>query len=77
MSTRYRFRQFDISPDLEPDADPITYAVSCAVCSAAAVPSESPDTTTWITSHLRDEPEHLTYRETVVRPYRAAPGEWR
>ncbi|WP_323375756.1 DUF7848 domain-containing protein [Streptomyces alkaliterrae] len=73
----YRFREYRVEPDTEPDAEPVTFTMSCAVCEASG-PTES-DTSSaarWIPAHLKQEPEHLTYREHITRPYRAVPGPW-
>lgn len=64
-------------PDQEPDAEPITYAMACCVCAATGPPSLDPSASAeWIPVHLKRQPEHLTYRESVTRPYRAVPGAW-
>ncbi|MBB1246125.1 hypothetical protein GL263_21580 [Streptomyces durbertensis] len=73
----YRFREYRVEADGEPDAEPVTFTMSCAVCGASG-PAEA-DTSTaarWIPVHLKQEPEHLTYREQITRPYRAVPGSW-
>ncbi|MFM9368052.1 hypothetical protein [Streptomyces sp. Da 82-17] len=76
MTATYRFREYTIRPDDEPDAEPHTYAMQCAVCETSGSPSnESPDPTSWAFEHVREYPEHLTYREIITRPYHAVPGE--
>ncbi|WP_431042849.1 hypothetical protein ACQUSR_13725 [Streptomyces sp. P1-3] len=73
----YRFREYAITPDTEPDAEPHTYAVTCVVCEEIGHRSEDVDVAhEWVVRHLRANPEHLTYREHVTRPYRAVPGAW-
>lgn len=74
----YRFRNFHLRPDEEPDAEPLTFAMQCAVCGRAGAPGPSSEhALSWVWAHLREAPDHLTYRERITRPYRATPGEWR
>lgn len=77
IRARYRHREFHIQPDREPDAEPLTFTMRCAVCGvtgpATLAAQRSAD---WIAEHLKSRPQHLTYRETVTRPYRAVPGPW-
>lgn len=74
---RYRHREFGIEPDVEPDAEPITYTMCCCVCGASGPPTLDPQVSaSWISIHLGRAAEHLTYRESVTRPYRAVPGAW-
>lgn len=76
--TRYRFRTYDVRADQEPDAEPITYGLRCSVCDAEGPVRECADEAlAWIFEHVKSEPEHLTYRETIGRSYRAIPGDWR
>ncbi|MBB0244772.1 hypothetical protein FNQ90_11815 [Streptomyces alkaliphilus] len=70
------FQKHTIEPDHEPDAEPITFAAQYAVCEEVGPAGEDDETgTDWMLGHLRAHPEHLTYREIVTRPYRAAPGD--
>ncbi|MCK1796671.1 hypothetical protein MTQ01_11720 [Streptomyces sp. XM4193] len=74
---RRRYRSFTVTADLEPDAEPITFAMACCVCGATGPESTDPDlSSAWVPTHLKHRPEHLSYRETVTRPYRAIPGPW-
>lgn len=73
----YRHRAFRISPDHEPDAEPWTFTMQCAVCDASSPTGEDVGPAQdWATQHLKTKPEHLSYRETITRPYRAEPGAW-
>lgn len=73
----HRFREFTIHPDVEPDAEPWSYAMQCAVCDESSPAGEDViDTQQWAAEHLKDNPEHYTYREHVSRPYRFEPGQW-
>ncbi|MQS06076.1 hypothetical protein FNX48_002430 [Streptomyces sp. IF17] len=70
-----RFREYAIEPDREPDGEPVTYAAQCAVCEEIGPAEKDEETgTDWMLAHLRANPEHLTYREIVTRPYLAVPG---
>ncbi|WP_306663018.1 DUF7848 domain-containing protein [Streptomyces alkaliphilus] len=72
---RMRFREYAIEPDREPDGEPVTYAAQCAVCEEIGPAEKDEETgTDWMLAHLRANPEHLTYREIVTRPYLAVPG---
>ncbi|WP_431041409.1 hypothetical protein ACQUSR_05585 [Streptomyces sp. P1-3] len=73
----YRFREYLITSDTEPDAEPYTYAMTCAVCEEMGPRSEEmADAHEWAERHLKANPEHLTYREHITRPYLAKPGKW-
>lgn len=70
----YRFRQHTLSQDPQ---EPIVHTMACKQCGASGSDSEEPrDGTEWATAHLKGNPDHLTYRETITRSYRAVPGEW-
>jgi hypothetical protein len=73
----YRFREYTIAPDVDPDAEPVSFAAQCAVCDATGPQAESADDAhAWAFQHIRDHPEHLTYRSLVTLPYRVIPGAW-
>ena len=73
----FRFRDYTIRPDFRPDAEPITSAMQCAKCDESGPQTEeSEDGTAWAARHLKANPEHLDYREHVIRPYRFEAGEW-
>lgn len=74
---KYRFRNFRIEADEEPDAEPHTFGMECVACGSSGPAKESPErATAWAWAHLREVPEHLTYREWISRPYRVVPGDW-
>lgn len=73
----FRFRNYHFRPDTEPDAEPHTFTMRCAVCDATGPTSERPeDGGAWAAEHLKAQPEHFTYRETITRPHRFQPGAW-
>ncbi|WP_425829269.1 hypothetical protein [Streptomyces fractus] len=73
----FRHRTFRIMPDHEPDAEPWTFQRHCGVCNASSEPTEALDQAEdWNEAHLKANPGHLSYRETITRPYRAEPGAW-
>ncbi|MGP3991460.1 DUF7848 domain-containing protein [Streptomyces sp. 3N207] len=73
----FRLREFRLVPDTEPDAEPVTFTMQCAVCDQTASPHTSQSVPhNWVTRHLKENPEHLTYREIITRPYRFEPGAW-
>ncbi|MGD9483319.1 hypothetical protein WDH52_08650 [Streptomyces sp. TRM70308] len=73
----YRFRNFTVWPDGEPDAEPVAYAMQCAVCGEFGPDVEDADAATgWALVHLRQNPQHFTYRHVLRLPYRIVPGEW-
>lgn len=68
----FRFRTWTLQPDREPDAEPVTYAMQCAVCGEGSEPGEDFSAAEkWTFRHAGHNPSHHTYRETVVRPWRA------
>jgi len=84
QTTRYRFRQYGITPD------PMTVAEFSAVCVSdlRASDHDSPEcgassgeltdaaaVTRWIAEHLRDT-GHPNYRQTTSVGITAEPGEW-
>ena len=76
-STAYRFRAFRITPDHEPGAEPGTFAMQRVVCEEAGpAATDVREAHDWAETHLKANPEHLTYRELVARPYRAEPRAW-
>ncbi len=73
----YRFRDHTLTPDKEPDAEPLTYTFQCAVCDTNGPTDTEPDTAShWTFRHLKEHPEHFTYRSLVTLPYRITPGAW-
>ncbi|WKX68878.1 hypothetical protein [Streptomyces sp. XD-27] len=73
----YRFREYVITPDTRPEAEPHTYAMTCTACHTVGPRSEDMDEAhAWAARHLKANPEHLTYREHITRPYLAKPGKW-
>lgn len=73
----YRHRSSRITPDVEPDAEQWTFQRQCAVCDASSEPAEDLEQAEdWNETHLKANPDHLTYRETITRPNRAEPGAW-
>lgn len=74
---RYRFREYTLVPDEEPDAEPVTHTAQCAVCAEFGPDTKSQDDATgWIFAHVKDNPDHFTYRALVTLPYRVVPGVW-
>ncbi|MGI5529070.1 hypothetical protein ACQEVX_17240 [Streptomyces syringium] len=74
MSTRsvFTFGDWTLQPDLEPDAEPVTYAMQCAVCEESSEPGEDVgEAQGWTFRHAGRNPSHHTYREMIVRPWRA------
>lgn len=67
----YRFVNYTVIPDKEPDAEPLTFRLQCSVCEEQG-PQEktTEDAAAWALIHVKDNREHLTYREHVTRPYR-------
>ena len=77
MGARFRFREFTLVPDDEPDAEPIEFAFQCAVCNMVGPTlTDAEKASEWSHDHLRDHPEHFTYRQITTLPYRMQPGEW-
>ena len=76
MSGRiYRFRNFALIPDNEPDAEPAEFAFQCAVCNEVGPTEEDrEEVSRWTFQHLASNPEHYTYREILILPYRMQPG---
>jgi hypothetical protein len=73
----YRFREHILGPDRRPEAEPVTFTMRCATCDASGPASVSgEDGTAWAVTHLKAQPDHVDYREHIVRPYRAEPGAW-
>jgi hypothetical protein len=73
----YRLREYHIVADEEPDAEPLSFSAECAVCEQFGPEEETSEAAgAWVIRHLKDNPEHLTYRERVTRPLRAVPGRW-
>ncbi|GAA1935394.1 hypothetical protein GCM10009716_48020 [Streptomyces sodiiphilus] len=73
----YRFREHHIVADEEPDAEPLSFSAECAVCEQFGPEEETSEAAgAWIVRHLKANPEHLTYRERLIRPLRAVPGRW-
>jgi hypothetical protein len=73
----FRHREFTIAQDTEPDAEPWTFSFECQVCEKTGPKKESSDDAfDWALDHLKQFPEHLSYREHITRPYRAIPGRW-
>ncbi|KUF15339.1 hypothetical protein [Streptomyces silvensis] len=71
-----------LSPDREPDAEPITRQMVCVVCEEDAGPDASSEpyedgedgvlaAQSWVFGHTARHPCHHTYRELIVRPWRA------
>lgn len=74
---RYRYRTYRIGLDEEEHAEPLGFTMACVGCGAEAGTVTDPwASRDWIVRHLKDEPTHLTYRETVTRPFRAHPEAW-
>ncbi|MGD3112893.1 hypothetical protein [Streptomyces sp. YGL11-2] len=66
------FQEWTLQPDQEPDAEPVTYSMQCAVCEEASTTSEDfADGQSWVFRHAGRNPSHLTYREIIIRPWRA------
>ncbi|PWI16769.1 hypothetical protein DI272_23340 [Streptomyces sp. Act143] len=64
--------RWTLEPDREPDAEPVTYAMECAVCgerSESSVDFGVPQG--WVLAHGGRNPSHHSYREVIVRPWRA------
>lgn len=73
----YRFRKYQIAPDLRLDAEPPTFAMECMSCDASGLEAATTDSASaWIVMHLKEQPMHLRYRERITRPYRAEPRDW-
>lgn len=73
----YRFREHTIAPDTQPDAEAWLFFFECQVCQDTGPRKDSPDDALdWTLEHLKQNPEHLSYREHITRPYRAVPGRW-
>ncbi|WP_312018540.1 hypothetical protein [Streptomyces sp. I05A-00742] len=74
MSPRsvFLFRTWTLQPDREPDAEPVTYAMRCVVCGAESDAAEDfLDAQHWTFRHAGRNPSHHTYRELIMRPWRA------
>ena len=77
MSTRYRFREWTLTPNHEPDAEPIEVTYECAVCGKKGPTEENPEAAQkWTFDHLREKPEHVSYRQHSVLPYAMIPGDF-
>ncbi|MFE1360400.1 DUF7848 domain-containing protein [Streptomyces harbinensis] len=67
-----RFMRWTSEPDREPDAAPLTHRMRCDLCGARSdrtvVFGEAQD---WQLVHAARNPDHLTYTETLTRPWRA------
>ncbi|MBO8192757.1 hypothetical protein ITI46_13925 [Streptomyces oryzae] len=73
----FRLREFRLVPDAEPDAEPVTFTMQCAVCEQTSGSHTTQSVSQkWVVRHLKESPEHLTYREMITRPYRFEPGAW-
>jgi hypothetical protein len=77
MGATYRFREHTLAPDRRPDVDLVTFTMRCATCDAIGPTATSgADGTAWAVTHLKANPDHLDYREHIIRLYRAEPGAW-
>ncbi|MDK1473066.1 hypothetical protein QNO07_06465 [Streptomyces sp. 549] len=67
-----RHEVWTLRPDREPGAEPVTFAMQCAVCCAASVPSvDFADAQAWTFRHAGRHPSHHSYRELITRPWHA------
>ncbi|WP_257574288.1 hypothetical protein [Streptomyces sp. JJ66] len=74
----FRFREYTVCRDEEPDAEPVAHVMQCAVCGVTGPEAgELGEATRWALRHVREQPEHFTYRRLVRLPYRVVPGSWR
>ncbi|GAA3054942.1 hypothetical protein GCM10020000_41470 [Streptomyces olivoverticillatus] len=70
--TVFLFGTWTLQPDKEPDAEPITYAMKCAVCGETSPTWEDYGVAqNWTFTHAGRNPTHHTYREVIIRPWRA------
>ncbi|MFI1970033.1 hypothetical protein BLA24_18425 [Streptomyces cinnamoneus] len=70
--TVFLFGAWTLAPDKEPDAEPITYAMQCAVCGeTSAADEDAGQAQNWTFQHAGRNPSHHTYRELIIRPWRA------
>ncbi len=70
--TVIKFCRWTIAPDTEPDAEPTVYSLQCAVCyqhsGGLDTPEEAQD---WALRHSGRNASHHTYRELIIRPWKA------
>jgi hypothetical protein len=66
-----RHEQWTLTPDREPDAAPVGYKMVCAVCGEdSEVSDEWNEPHLWALKHSGRNPSHLSFRETITRPWR-------
>jgi hypothetical protein len=79
-TTRYRFREYNVTTDPDPLALP-TFEAFCVTgeeqdCAAASGELHTPDELTrWIAGHCA-QTGHQSYRQTTHTIVRAEPGAW-
>ncbi|MFR9723204.1 hypothetical protein ACL02R_07500 [Streptomyces sp. MS19] len=77
MGTRYRFRNWTLTPKREAEAEPVKVAYECADCGEMGPTDENAEAAqAWTFDHLRENPRHVNCRQHSVLPYTMIPGDF-
>lgn len=69
--TVLRYVRWHVVPDNEPDAEPWIYAMECAVCGQRPpAGTDFAEPQSWTLQHSGHNPDHHSYREILIRPWR-------